>query len=90
MIYLVNNLIGYPIPSHRWYKNDVPLASGKDFQIVSTGDNISRLVIFKMKADLEGEFKVKAVNSVGECASSCKLSVKKILAPQEPAKRYFI
>jgi hypothetical protein len=80
--------LGYPFPTHYWYKNETPIVSGKNFQIVSTGDNISRLVIPKMTVDLEGEFKVKAVNGLGECVSSCKLSLKKKpVVQEEPAKQ---
>jgi len=69
--------IGYPIPIHHWFKNDVPLTTGEGFKIISIGDNISRLIITKMTDCFEGEFKVKAVNDIGECDSSCKISVVK-------------
>lgn len=78
-------IVGQPEPEVIWYHNDRPVKESQDVQLLFQGDRCTLIV---QEAFLEdaGRYRVVAINSAGEAASSCELTVTP-LNELDPARR---
>lgn len=78
-------IVGQPEPEVIWYHNERPVKESQDVQLLFQGDRCTLIV---QEAFLEdaGRYRVVAINSAGEAASSCDLSVTP-LNELDPARR---
>lgn len=67
-------IIGHPEPEVIWYRNNVPVKESANLQLLFQGDSC-KLLLRNVTKDQTGEYKVRAVNSLGECQSTCQLKV---------------
>ncbi|XP_050335990.1 titin homolog isoform X3 [Bactrocera neohumeralis] len=78
-------IVGQPEPEVIWYHNERPVKESADVQLLFQGDRCS-LIIQEVYQEDAGNYKVVAINSAGEAASSCELKVTP-LNIAEPATR---
>ncbi len=69
-------IIGDPEPEVIWYRNNVPVKESARLQLLFHGDSC-KLILKTVEESDGGEFKVRAVNSAGECQSTCALNIAK-------------
>ena len=67
-------IVANPEPEVIWYRNSVPIKESNNIQLLFHGDSC-KLVLKHIHKDLSGEFKVRAINGLGECQSTACLKV---------------
>nr|XP_006823021.1 PREDICTED: titin-like [Saccoglossus kowalevskii] len=65
---------GTPLPSVKWYRNNLEIQDSPDFQYITDGENVS-LLISETFPDDTGEYTCKASNQVGLASCTAKLLV---------------
>lgn len=67
--------IGIPTPEITWFRQSTRIESSNRYQITTTEDNISTLVIRRVSLEDAGTYKVVAKNHLGFCSYSTQLSI---------------
>lgn len=57
-----------------WYRNGVPIKDSPTVKTIRHGDSC-KLVLKDVKADMAGEFRVRAFNELGDTQSTCQVWV---------------
>lgn len=65
---------GHPLPSIRWFKNDVELRSSSKLSITSSG-NVCRMEIRNIEFDDDGKYTCEASNAIGRASTFARLQV---------------
>lgn len=68
-------VIGVPIPTVEWYKEDVLLESSENIVIESKGKGINTLFVKSVSAFSVGKYKIRAKNESGEAEHTFNLAV---------------
>ena len=67
-------IVGKPEPEVIWYRNNMPIKESQSVQLLFQGDTC-KLILVNCKEQQAGEYKVRAINSLGECRSTCRLKI---------------
>ena len=67
-------IVGRPEPEVIWYRNNMPVKESHSTQLLFQGDTC-KLVLLNCREQQSGEYKVRAVNPLGECRSTCQVKV---------------
>lgn len=78
-------IVGQPEPEVIWYHDNRPVKESVDVQLLFQGDRCS-LIVQEAFIEDAGKYRVVAINSAGEAASLCTLTVTP-LNELEPARR---
>lgn len=79
-------IVGQPEPEVIWYHDNRPVKESEDVQLLFQGDRCS-LIIQEAYLEDGGAYQVVAINSAGEAASQCRLSVTPLNELEPAAKR---
>ncbi|CDW55769.1 Muscle M line assembly protein unc 89 [Trichuris trichiura] len=79
-------VIGPPVTSVRWFKEDMMLESSEKYEIMSKGDGVFALQVHNSTAEDSGEFKCEVTTEKGSSTSKAQLTVEKSSLKQEFAE----
>eukprot|EP00094_Tigriopus_californicus_P002724 TCALIF_02628-PA protein Name:"Similar to unc-89 Muscle M-line assembly protein unc-89 (Caenorhabditis elegans)" AED:0.08 eAED:0.03 QI:0/0.71/0.12/1/1/0.87/8/85/2824 len=67
-------IVGNPAPDVMWYKDNFPLKENSNLTITSRGDHF-QICMKNVSQDQGGDYKVRAINTLGECQSTCRFKI---------------
>lgn len=67
-------IVGNPEPDVSWFKDNFPLKESSTLTITSKGEHF-QICMKSVGKEQEGNYKVRAINTLGECQSTCTLKI---------------